>query len=454
MSLIASDQCRVVIGLGVTGLSCARHLARRGLPFMVVDSRENPPGLEAFHTAFPGIPVELGPFREETLRAASELVVSPGVAVTEPAIQAAVAAGVPVVGDIELFARDVTAPVVAITGSNGKSTVTTLVGNMAARAGLGVAVGGNLGEPVLDLLAQGPHDLYVLELSSFQLETTWSLKPLVATVLNVSPDHMDRYPSLLAYHQAKHRIFRGAKQVVVNRGDALSEPLLAQDVTRWSFGLDVPDLQAFGIREHMGEVWLCRGLEPLMPVSDVGIQGRHNLENALAALALGHLAGLPMDAMLAELKAFRGLPHRCQWVGEYRGIPYFNDSKGTNVGASIAAIRGLCGESGRKLIVIAGGEGKGAEFSSFGNTLAEHARAVVLIGVAANEIEASVAGRIPVLHAGSMQDAVMQAAALAQAGDAVLLSPACASFDMFRSYAHRGDVFSECVTALKAGGQP
>lgn len=446
--LIASDAMRIVVGLGKTGLSCARFLARKGLPFAVVDSREQPPGLEAFRAEFPHTFLELGPLRAETLKGCSELVVSPGMALAEPAIAEALASGVVAVGDIELFVREVSAPIVAITGSNGKSTVTTLVGNMARRAGRRVQVGGNLGTPVLDMLVEGEAELYVLELSSFQLETTHSLKAEVATLLNLSPDHMDRYPTLLAYHQAKSRIFHGARQVVVNRADPLSEPLLAQGVTRWSFGVDRPDRQAFGVIEREGAPWLAFEFTPLMAAAEVRIPGRHNLENALAALALGHAVGLPMDEMLQELREFPGLPHRCQWVGQRDGVDFYNDSKGTNVGASVAAMAGL----GGGLVLIAGGDGKGADFSQLGDEIARRARGAVLIGVSADKIEAAIAGRVPVLRANSMDEAVVAAASLAEAGDSVLLSPACASFDMFKSYEHRGDVFAECVRTLCGGG--
>lgn len=449
--LIASDSMRIVVGLGKTGLSCARFLARKGLPFAVVDSREQPPGLDEFRAEFPGVALELGPLQAETLKQCSELVVSPGMALATPAIAEALASGVRAVGDIELFAREVRAPVVAVTGSNGKSTVTTLVGNMAQRAGRRVQVGGNLGTPVLDMLAGGEAELYVLELSSFQLETTHSLKAEVATLLNLSPDHMDRYPSLLAYHQAKSRIFLGARQVVVNRADALSEPLLAQGVQRWSFGLDRPDRRGFGLVAREGGEWLAFEFAPLMPVSEVRIRGRHNIENALAALALGHAVGLPMEAMLAELREFAGLPHRCQWVGELGGVDFWNDSKGTNVGASVAAMAGLGGGDGHGLVLIAGGDGKGADFSQLGDEIARRARGAVLIGVSADAIEAAIAGRVPVRRAADMAAAVQAARELASPGESVLLSPACASFDMFNSYEHRGDVFAACVRALCGG---
>ena len=453
MTLIASDKRRVIVGLGATGLSCARYLAARGLPFAVVDTRAAPPALDQLKRELPDVPVLLGAFDAELLSNAEELIVSPGVPLQEPAIAAAIAAGVSVIGDIDLFAREAQAPLIAITGSNGKSTVTTLVGEFAKAAGRNVGIGGNLGTPALDLLAP-QRDLYVLELSSFQLERAQPLDPLVATVLNVSPDHMDRYPNLLAYHQAKHRIFRGAKHVVVNRDDNLSQPLLAQGMTAWSFGLGEPDFRGFGLRTDNGVAHLAFERELLLPVGDMKIAGRHNIANALAALALGHAAGLPLAAMVDVLKNFTGLAHRCQLVGEARGVRFYDDSKGTNVGATIAAVEGLCavgdGAAGaeKRVVLIAGGVGKGADFAALKPVLQQCGRAAVLIGESAPKLEATLSGALPLSRAASMQEAVATAALAAQPGDAVLLSPACASFDMFRDYAHRGDVFAAAVRQL------
>lgn len=452
MALIASDKQRVVVGLGVTGLSCARYLAARGLPFAVVDSRANPPGLDAFRAAFPDVPLYLGDFDEALLAAAGELIVSPGVALEEPAIAAAIARGVPVCGDIDLFVRELSTqpkrpPLVAITGSNGKSTVTTLVGEMARAAGLSVGVGGNLGTAALDLLA-ADRQLYVLELSSFQLERAQALGAAVATVLNVSPDHMDRYADLPAYHRAKHRIFRGCAQVVVNRADALSQPLLAQGVRQWSFGLDAPDFKGFGVREHNGERFLAFERELLMPARELRIAGEHNLANALAALALGHSVGLPMAAMLNVLRDFTGLAHRCQLVAEHGGVSFYDDSKGTNVGATVAAIEGLCkGRKGR-VVLIAGGLGKGAEFDALAPALRQYGRAAVLIGESGPAIGRVLDGVVPRAFAADMAEAVRLCVDLAEPGDSVLLSPACASFDMFDNYAHRGEVFAGAVRAF------
>jgi UDP-N-acetylmuramoylalanine--D-glutamate ligase len=434
----------------VTGLSCARFFAKHGIAFGVADSRDNPPGLEAFRKEFAGVTVFLGKFSEKLFTEADELIVSPGIALDEPAIAAAIKHGVKICGDIDLFVREARAPIVAITGSNGKSTVTTLVGDMAKAAQLNAGVGGNLGTAALDLL--GPaRDLYVLELSSFQLERAQPLHAEVATVLNVSPDHMDRYPSVLAYHQAKHKIFRGCKQVVINRADPLSQPLIPAGVAQWSFGLDAPDFNGFGVRESRGERFLAFERELLMPVRELKIAGDHNVANALAALALGHALKLPMPAMLQTLREFSGLAHRCQLIAqtnptaEKRDIAFYDDSKGTNVGATVAAVEGLCANRAGKVVLIAGGVGKGAEFDGLKPVLEKFGRALVLIGEAAPAIESIAKNILPIAHARDMQEAVTEAAQFAQSGDSVLLSPACASFDMFDNYAHRGDVFIAAV---------
>lgn len=452
MTVIATDKRRVIVGLGVTGLSCARFFAKHSIAFSVADTRENPPGLENFKREFVDVPLYLGKFPEELFVAADELIVSPGIALDEPAIAAAIKSGVNVCGDIDLFVREARAPIVAITGSNGKSTVTTLIGEMAVAAHVNVGVGGNLGTAALDLL--GPaRELYVLELSSFQLERAQALHAEVATVLNVSPDHMDRYPSVLAYHQAKHRIFRGCKQVVINRADALSRPLIPAGVTQWTFGIDTPDFNGFGVRESHGERFLAFENELLMPVRELKIVGDHNIANALAALALGHAVKLPMAAMLQTLREFKGLDHRCQLIAEKDAVVFYDDSKGTNVGATVAAIEGLCANRAGKVVLIAGGVGKGAEFDGLKPALEKFGRAIVLIGEAAPAIEAIVKNVLPIAHARDMQEAVNKAAQLAQSGDSVLLSPACASFDMFDNYAHRGDVFISAVQQLVGGAE-
>ncbi|ACO77549.1 UDP-N-acetylmuramoyl-L-alanyl-D-glutamate synthetase [Azotobacter vinelandii CA] len=447
MSLIASDQFRIVVGLGKSGMSLVRFLARQGARFAVVDTRANPPELATLKAQFPQVEVRCGELDVEFLCRASELYVSPGLALSTPALQAAAARGVRLSGDIELFARYARAPIVAITGSNAKSTVTTLVGEMARAAGRRVAVGGNLGTPALDLLDDGI-ELYVLELSSFQLETTERLNAEVATCLNVSEDHMDRYADLQAYHLAKHRIFRGARQVVVNRDDALSRPLVADRLPCWTFGLGKPDFKGFGLLEENGEKCLAFQFETLMPVRELKIRGAHNQANALAAMALGHAVGLPFAPMLETLKRFAGLPHRCQWLRDVREVGYYDDSKATNVGAALAAIEGLGADIAGKLVLIAGGDGKGADFSSLRRPVAEHCRAVVLLGRDAGRIAVVLDGAVPLVRVGTLEEAVERSASLAEAGDAVLLSPACASLDMFRNFEERGRLFAQAVGGL------
>ncbi|OLU34027.1 UDP-N-acetylmuramoyl-L-alanine--D-glutamate ligase [Pseudomonas sp. PA27(2017)] len=447
MSLIASDQFRIVVGLGKSGMSLVRYLARQGVRFAVADTRANPPELSTLREQFPQVEVRCGELDVEFLSRASELLVSPGLAVATPALQEAAMRGAKLSGDIDLFARAAKAPIIAITGSNAKSTVTTLVGEMAAAAGRKVAVGGNLGTPALDLLADDV-ELYIIELSSFQLETTELLNAEVATCLNVSEDHMDRYADLPAYHLAKHRIFRGARQVVVNRDDPLSRPMIADQVPCWSFGLGKPDFKRFGLLEENGEKYLAYQFEALLPVRELKVRGAHNQSNALAALALGHAVGLPMAVMLDTLKTFTGLAHRCQWVGERSGVSYYDDSKATNVGAALAAIEGLGADIDGKLVLIAGGDGKGADFSSLRKPVAAHCRAVVLLGRDADKLAAVLDGAVEIVRADSLQAAVEQAAALAQSGDAVLLSPACASLDMFKNFEERGRLFAQAVEAL------
>jgi len=437
-------QRALIIGLGKTGAATARHLAGLGYQVAVTDNRAAPPGVPRLRAEVPDAALFLGGFSAQALTHADLVVLSPGVAPIEPFVEQAVAQGLPNVGDIELFARAVRAPVVGITGSNGKSTVTTLVGLMAERAGRRVGIGGNLGTPALDLLTD-EHDLYVLELSSFQLETTASLQCAAATVLNITPDHMDRYANVAAYAAAKARVFAHCEVAVVNRDDALALPLGARAARRLSFGLQPPaNDDEFGVLQHAGASWLARGATPLMPVAELRIRGAHNTANALAALTLGSALELPLDGVLEVLQEFRGLPHRTELVAEIGGALYLNDSKGTNVGATLAAVNGFA----EPLVLIAGGQGKGADFAPLGEALAHRARAVVLIGEDAPLIEQAIAGRVPVTHATSMDQAVRAARKLAQPGDVVLLSPACASFDMFENFEHRGQAFVTAVREL------
>jgi len=436
----------LVVGLGKTGLSCTRYLSAHGYELAVTDSRAQPPGLETLRTELPDVALFLGGFEERVFDLAEELVVSPGVSVKEPLVARAQARGIPVIGDIELFARAAAAPVIAITGSNGKSTVTSLVGAMAREAGRDVRVGGNLGTPALDLLRDVEPDCYVLELSSFQLETTHSLNPAAATVLNVSPDHMDRYGELADYAQAKERILRGDGVMVLNADDPAVAAMAEPGRRCLYFTLGEPSDGNYGLRQRGGQTWLCKGKQELVAAGDLLLRGRHNLANALAALALAEAAGFGLDAMLSALRGFPGLAHRTQWVASTGGVDWFDDSKGTNVGATVAAVQGMAGP----VVLIAGGDGKGQDFSPLKPVLADKARAVVLIGRDAPLIEQALGGAVPTVYAADMNAAVQQAAELAQAGDSVLLSPACASFDMFSGYEERGRVFVDAVRRISA----
>ena len=434
----------LVVGLGATGLSVARYLVRRGEQVAIADSRKTPPGLDTLNEELPDIAVFLGPFDDALFHSADRLVVSPGVPVATPQIDAARQRGVPVVGDIELFTQVANAPVVAITGSNGKSTVTTLLGEMAKASGLKVAVGGNLGTPALDLL-DDDIELYVLELSSFQLETTYSMQAAVATVLNISPDHMDRYASVGAYIEAKARVFRGAGVGVFNADDPLVAAMSGAD-DAWFFTLgESQSEKMFGVCSLDGDEYLCRGEQPLLAVNELLIPGSHNRANALAALAMGTALGLDLSSMLDALRRFRGLPHRTEFVAEIDGVTWYNDSKGTNVGAAIAALQGLDRGDASRTVLIAGGDCKGADFAPLAPVLTQCVRSVVLIGRDAPAIAAVVPPGIEQMMAASMDEAVARAAACARPGDRVLLSPGCASFDMFSGFAERGERFLQAV---------
>ncbi|MBP6190367.1 MAG: UDP-N-acetylmuramoyl-L-alanine--D-glutamate ligase, partial [Acinetobacter sp.] len=429
--------------------SAVNFLYEQGYQVAVTDSRPTPPGHDQIPAA---VRTSFGKLDAELLLQAEEIILSPGLAPQLPEIQQAIAQGVAVVGDIQLLRRATEVPIIAITGSNAKSTVTTLVGMMAQDAGKKVAVGGNLGRPALDLLKDQP-ELIVLELSSFQLETTSNLNAEVAVVLNLSEDHLDRHGDMLGYHKAKHRIFQGVKKVVYNRDDSLSRPLVPDVTPIQSFGLNAPDLNQYGVlREADGTMWLARGLERLIKTSDLYIQGMHNVANALACIALGEAVGLPLQSMLNTLKHFKGLEHRCEYVQTIANVRYYNDSKGTNVGATLAAIDGLgaaIAVKQGKLALILGGQGKGQDFKPLRTAIQKYVKAVILIGEDAALIEQAIQGSTTILHANSLKDAVDLAQQATQAEDVVLLSPACASFDMFKSYNDRGQQFVACVNALQ-----
>jgi UDP-N-acetylmuramoylalanine--D-glutamate ligase len=455
------DRRVLVLGLGDTGLSCARWLVRRGAHVSVADTRAEPPHARALASELPGVPLTTGAFEARTFARADAIALSPGIDRRDSHIAHALRRGVPVVGDVELFAqalphiaaaRGARHPrVLAITGSNGKSTVTAMTGEACRATGRPTLVAGNIGLPVLDALtaiedgAPLP-EIFVLELSSFQLESTASLEPDAATVLNLSEDHLDRYNGIADYAAAKARIFAGNGVQVLNRLDAWSLAMGRPGRRIVTFGADAPRGDSeWGVRERGGASLLAYGADDLIPIAQLRVPGLHNAVNALAALALARALALPLAPLLEGLKRFGGLPHRLQPVGEVCGIVFYDDSKGTNVGATIAALSGMS----VPVTLIAGGDGKGQNFAPLAPAIKAHARALVLIGRDADAIAAVIRGSgVPIARANSMEEAVEAAYRASSRGDAVLLSPACASYDMFRSYVHRGEAFAQAVRAL------
>ena len=452
------DKSVLVLGLGETGLSLARYLAAQGARLTVADSRLEPPGVATLRSELPQAEVHCGPFGGELLEGVHRIAISPGVPVATPLVQQAMARGIPVEGDVELLAQLLdtrhyrrNTKVIAITGANGKTTTTSMVGAMCAAAGLDTQVAGNISPAVLDALRARTRQpqVWVLELSSFQLETTHTLAADVATVLNVSEDHLDRYAgSMDAYAAAKARIFQGPGVQVLNRDDARSMAMAQGGRRQVSFGLDLPrNAQDWGVSREGAITWLMQGTQKVMRADELRVSGMHNVANALAALALCRALDIPLPPLVAALRAFRGLPHRVEQVAEIGGVTYYDDSKGTNVGATEAALKGL----GKPAVVILGGDGKGQDFSPLRTAVAQHARAAVLIGRDAPLIERAITGcGKPLLHARDMGEAVDIAAAHAQRGDAVLMSPACASFDMYRNYLHRAEAFIAAVKRREA----
>jgi len=436
-----------VLGIGVTGLSVARFLQQRGESFVVCDTRDEPPMLADFKQEFPSVVCYLGAQIEQALSSFSELVVSPGLDLSHPLVVVAREQGINIIGDIELFARHVNAPVIAITGSNGKSTVTELLGEMSRVAARNVAVGGNLGIPALSLL-DDDRDLYILELSSFQLELVESLKPVVATILNISADHLDRYQTMSAYTEVKQRVYNGASLALVNADDNATYLHSNVNLPTIEFSLSEPSEGSFGICQQ-GEEFFLSGPNLSFSIGEMALQGKHNWANALAAVALGSAVGLPMDAMLKTLRSFTGLPHRCQFVASINNVKYINDSKATNVGSALAAIEGLGLEARANLIWIAGGVGKGAEFEVLKSAVSSHVKNALLLGQDADKMSVTLAGDTTIEKVSNLEIAVTRASELAESGDTVLLSPACASLDMFTNFEARGNCFQRAVEAMK-----
>jgi len=427
----------LVLGLGKTGLSVANHLLAQGEAVVVNDSRKSPPGLKDLEALKGDVVAYCGTFDVGLLEGIDRVILSPGISREEPIVKAACAAKLPPIGDIELFSRAVEAPVVAITGTNGKSTVTTLVADMAQRAGRRVLAGGNLGRPALDLLTDARPELYVLELSSYQLEVTSQLEPVAAAVLNLTPDHMDRYDSLASYAAAKERIFIGAKSAIYNLDDPIVSQMDMGSSLRVGFSTRSAGAR-FSLLTDTETPALARDGLALLPVAELRIPGTHNAANALAALAIGTQIGLSDDAMLESLRTFTGLPHRAQLVAECDGVRFIDDSKGTNVGATIAAVQGL----DAPIVLIAGGDGKGQDFTPLTGALKGRVRHAVLIGKDRFVVADALREVCGVEFADDMEAAVTMATRAAREGDLVLLSPACASFDMYRDYTERGAAFA------------
>jgi UDP-N-acetylmuramoylalanine--D-glutamate ligase len=439
-----------IFGMGVTGLSVARFLASSDISFVFVDSRDTPSSLAEVRLTYPSVETFLGSFNSAVLSNLDLIVLSPGISPKEPVLQEAQALGIEIVGDLGLFLAAVEAPVVLITGSNGKSTVTSLLGDMALQSELNAGIGGNLGVPMLDLLDE-ERDLYVLELSSFQLEMMTPSQGAIACLLNVSPDHMDRHKTIASYVSAKHKIFSGASVTVTNRQDGLTaltpRHINQRVIKQITFGLDEPTEGHFGLKRINGEDYLCCGSESFIKVDDVAIKGRHNMANALAALALGTALDLPIVAMLKVLGVYSGLAHRCQSVATIDNILFIDDSKGTNVGATIAAIESFGAENSKNIVLIAGGQGKGQNFSDLTGVANRFVKHSILFGQDAMLIEQSLQPWTNISHVDSLLAAVDLAKQQAVAGDIVLFSPACASFDLFTGFEERGRCFQLAVLA-------
>lgn len=450
--LISTDTQRVVIGLGKTGYSMATWLAEQELPFRVVDTRKAPPYAAQFAAEQPQVEVCLGQWQTDWIHNANELYVSPGVALAEPVLEEALARGARVFSDIGLYARQTTVPMIAVTGSNGKSTVVSLLGEVARHLGIKAAVAGNIGKPVLDLLAE-PHDLAILELSSFQLEMVDELNARIAMVLNISPDHMDRYADIAAYRLAKHRIFNGCESLVVNADDVLTQPLMSSKRPFQAYSMQRKDMGMLYGESNARGVRIFDGLQELMAWDALRIKGRHNLQNILAVVSVAKLMGWSMPEVAEAISQFAGLPHRTEWVAEQNGIVYINDSKGTNVGATIAAIEGLATECGGRMHLLLGGDSKAADFTDLANVSARHGVRVYTYGRDGDRI-ASVCTQagVPTGSVTTMAEALAAARMQAQSGDWVIFSPACASFDQFANFEARGDAFVAAVQAALAGG--
>jgi len=438
------ENLHLVIGLGATGLSCVRYLLSKNIPVIVADSRDNPPTLAESKKEFPHLKIYLGKFQEAVFSQAKTIVVSPGVSLEEPCIQQSREKNIPVIGDIDIFAREAQAPIIAITGSNGKSTVTTVMGELIKNAGFKAIVCGNIGLPVLDAMQQPTPDFYVVELSSFQLDTTHSLKAKVAVVINVSPDHMDRYATVADYRASKQRVYMNCENAVVNFDEPIIWKNLSFKNTPIAFTLEKPAKNQFGFSDG----FLMHGDKKLIAVSELKLPQRHNTQNFLAALAIGFLLKLPMDTMLNTLKQFSGLEHRCQLVKIIQGVAWYNDSKATNVGAAIAAIESMGQSQKGRVILLAGGDSKGVSLTPLKEPVKKYVSHVILFGRDANLLQDSLQDCAEIIRVNYLRDAVHEAQTIARSNDVVLLAPACASLDQYENYMARGRDFVDAVLSM------
>lgn len=436
------NNLHLVIGLGATGFSCVQYLQSKNIPVMVVDTRDNPPKLAECKKCFPNIEIYLGKFSDAVFSKANTIVASPGISLDEPCIKKCIAKNIPVIGDVEIFARDATAPIIAITGSNGKTTLTTLMGELIKNAGYKTIVCGNIGLPVLEALQQSKPDFFVVELSSFQLDTTYSLRAKAAVVINVSADHMDRYATIDDYRASKQRVYQHCEYAIVNKDEPDIWKNLHFKNLPIAFTLEKPNKNEWGIVDH----YLTHGDKKLILISDLILQERHNNQNFLAALAMGFALQLPMENMLQTLKHFSGLPHRCQFVKNINGVAYYNDSKATNVGAAIAAIDSMNQHNKGRLILLAGGDSKGVDLTPLQNPVKKNVSHVILFGKDADLLQTTLANCTKISRVNNLREAIHAAKSIAQSGDIVLLSPACSSLDQFENYAARGNEFIEVVT--------
>jgi UDP-N-acetylmuramoylalanine--D-glutamate ligase len=439
---------KLVVGLGITGQSVLKYFSKKHVQHIAFDTRKSLKGLPALKAKYPTLRVYLGALPDECWESIDEIVVSPGVPLEIDVIVTAKKKNIPVVGDIELFVRECTKPIIAITGTNGKSTVTSLVGEILQSAGLNVGVCGNIGTPVLDTL-EDSIDAWVFELSSFQLDTVYSLAADIAVCLNITPDHLDRHGSFDAYVRSKHRVYRNAKTLVYNLDDKLTHPkALAKSVSVSNTANDAD----YHLLSKEGRPWLGQGKKPFFPVKDLKIIGNHNVFNALTSCAVASSYGVPVKAIVEALKRFTGLKHRCEWIAEEQGVLWINDSKGTNVGAATAAIESFGKTIKGKVILVAGGIAKDADFTPLKKPVSAYVREVILIGRDKGLIENALTDSCRVLTVESLEDAVIKAKNAALFNDCVLFSPACASFDMFRNFSDRGDRFVGMVKRLLSGG--